>query len=166
MIYGIFGGAGKPSDVALTRKDLETPTAYNTYVIPALPPGPIANPGRASLEAVANPSRTRDLYFVADGSGGHAFAQSYEEHLRNVARWRDYNASKAAADEAGTPPTATAARRRSPFSRPRGRPPSSSNLAPVALEQAPADGSYASCAPTGRGRPILTGTGRRCHFAA
>ena len=100
VIYGMFGGAGKPSDFTLTRKDLETPTPYNTYVIPALPPGPIANPGRASLEAVANPSRTRDLYFVADGSGGHAFAQSYEDHLRNVARWRDFNASKAAADAA------------------------------------------------------------------
>lgn len=100
VIYGMFGGAGKPSDFTLTRKDLETPTPYNTYVIPALPPGPIANPGRASLEAVANPSRTRDLYFVADGSGGHAFAQSYEEHLRNVARWRDLQANKGAADAA------------------------------------------------------------------
>ncbi len=105
VLYGMFGGAGKPSDFALARKDLETPTPYNTYVIPALPPGPIANPGRASLEAVANPSRTRDLYFVADGSGGHAFAQTYEEHLRNVERWRNLNAgndaAKAAAGEAG-----------------------------------------------------------------
>ena len=100
VLYGMFGGAGKPPDFALARKDLETPTPYNTYIIPALPPGPIANPGRASLEAVANPSRTRDLYFVADGSGGHAFAQTYEDHLRNVARWRDLNASKAAADAA------------------------------------------------------------------
>ncbi len=100
VLYGMFGGAGRPADFTLSRKDLETPTPYNTYVIAALPPGPIANPGRASLEAVANPSRTRDLYFVADGSGGHAFAQSYEEHLRNVSRWRDLNASKAATDAA------------------------------------------------------------------
>jgi UPF0755 protein len=111
VIYGMFGGAGKPADFVLTRKDLETPTPYNTYVIPALPPGPIANPGRASLEAVANPSRTRDLYFVADGSGGHAFAASYEQHLRNVAHWRDItaangNATDAAASEAGTNGTA------------------------------------------------------------
>ena len=100
VIYGMFGGAGKPADFTLSRKDLETPTPYNTYVIPALPPGPIANPGLASLEAVANPSRTQDLYFVADGSGGHAFARTYEEHLRNVARWRDLNAGKAAAKAA------------------------------------------------------------------
>ena len=100
VLYGMFGGAGKPSDFTLSRHDLETPTAFNTYVIPGLPPSPIGNPGRASLEAVANPSRTRDLYFVADGSGGHAFAQSYEEHLRNVARWRDLNANKDAADAA------------------------------------------------------------------
>jgi UPF0755 protein len=105
VIYGMFGGAGKPAGFVLTRKDLETATPYNTYVVPALPDGPIANPGRASLEAVANPSRTRDLYFVADGTGGHAFAQSYEEHLRNVSRWRDINkgAADAAAGEAGTP---------------------------------------------------------------
>lgn len=100
VIYGMFGGAGKPEGFTLSRKDLETPTPYNTYIIPALPPGPIANPGEASLEAVANPSRTRDLYFVADGSGGHAFAQTYEEHLRNVERWRKLNANAGAAADA------------------------------------------------------------------
>jgi UPF0755 protein len=57
-------------------------------MIDGLPPGPIANPGRASLEAAANPARTRELFFVADGSGGHAFAETYEQHLRNVARLR------------------------------------------------------------------------------
>lgn len=89
VIYGLFGGAGKPAGFKLSRADLESQTPYNTYVIDGLPPGPIANPGRASLEAVANPSRTRDLFFVADGSGGHAFAETYEEHLRNVVRWRE-----------------------------------------------------------------------------
>ena len=89
VVYGLFGGAGKPSDFTLSRADLESQTPYNTYVIDGLPPGPIANPGRASLEAVANPSRTRDLFFVADGSGGHAFAETYEDHLRNVVRWRE-----------------------------------------------------------------------------
>ena len=62
-------------------------------MIEGLPPGPIANPGRAALEAVANPSRTKDLYFVADGSGGHAFAESYDQHQRNVTRWRQIEKS-------------------------------------------------------------------------
>ncbi|HXV23539.1 MAG TPA: endolytic transglycosylase MltG [Alphaproteobacteria bacterium] len=72
----------------LTRADLDADHPYNTYRIPGLPPGPIANPGRASLEAVLNPPATKELYFVADGSGGHAFAATLEEHNRNVARWR------------------------------------------------------------------------------
>ena len=104
VIYALFGGAGKPPGFMLSRADLDTPSPFNTYVADGLPPSPIGNPGRASLEAVANPSRTRDLFFVADGTGGHAFAESYEEHLRNVARWRDVNSGSAAtpapADEA------------------------------------------------------------------
>ena len=107
VVYGLFGGAGKPADYVLTRTDLDTETPYNTYVVDGLPPGPIANPGRASLEAVANPSRTRDLFFVADGSGGHAFAETYEEHLRNVARWRAATGGGDAAD-APAPPDAAA----------------------------------------------------------
>lgn len=89
IIYGIVGGKGSLGR-SLTRADIDQPTQYNTYTIPGLPPGPIANPGRASLEAVANPSRTKDLYFVADGTGGHVFAETYEQHLKNVARWRDF----------------------------------------------------------------------------
>lgn len=88
IIYGIFGGKGKPSGRPIFKSDIETPTPYNTYTIPALPPGPIANPGRAAMEAVANPSRTEDLFFVANGTGGHVFAKTYEEHNQNVARWR------------------------------------------------------------------------------
>ncbi len=88
IIYGIFGGEGKPGDRPIYKSDIEGKTPYNTYLIPALPPGPIANPGRAALEAVANPSRTDDLFFVANGTGGHVFAKSLEEHNRNVARWR------------------------------------------------------------------------------
>ncbi len=77
-------------------------TPYNTYAIEGLPPGPIANPGRAALEAVANPSRTKELFFVADGTGGHVFSETLEAHNRNVARWRQVEKAKAAADPAST----------------------------------------------------------------
>jgi UPF0755 protein len=90
VVYGLTGGNGMLGRV-LTRTDLKTPTPYNTYLIDGLPPGPIANPGSASLEAVLRPAATDDLYFVADGSGGHVFARTLEEHNRNVARWRKVN---------------------------------------------------------------------------
>ena len=100
IVYGLVGGKGTLGR-GILRSEIETATPYNTYVIEGLPPGPIANPGRAALEAVANPSRTKDLYFVADGSGGHAFAESYDQHQRNVARWRQIEKSRPApgADE-------------------------------------------------------------------
>lgn len=112
IIYGITGGKGK-LDRPLTRTDIRTPTPYNTYTIDGLPPGPIANPGRAALEAVTQPPSTEYLYFVADGSGGHAFATTLEDHNRNVADWRKKSrdtASAAAEDTAGseTPPAADA----------------------------------------------------------
>jgi len=88
IIYGLFGGKGKPADRPIYQSDIEKPTPYNTYLINGLPPTPIANPGRAALEAVANPSKTDDLYFVADGTGGHVFAATLEEHNENVARYR------------------------------------------------------------------------------
>ncbi|MDP6688777.1 MAG: endolytic transglycosylase MltG, partial [Alphaproteobacteria bacterium] len=69
-------------------------TPYNTYRIPALPPGPIANPGQAALRAVLHPRASKELYFVADGSGGHAFAATFAEHRRNVQRWRRVKATK------------------------------------------------------------------------
>ena len=89
VIYGIFGGKGKPKDRPIFRSDLNKKTDYNTYQIPGLTPGPIANPGRASLEAVANPSRTKELFFVADGTGGHVFSETLKQHNENVQRWRD-----------------------------------------------------------------------------
>lgn len=95
IIYGIFGGDGKPTDRPILQSDIDKQTPYNTYVIKGLPPTPIANPGRAALEAVANPSRTADLYFVADGTGGHAFAETLDDHNANVRRWRKLEAEKA-----------------------------------------------------------------------
>lgn len=89
VIYGLFGGEGKPPDRPLYQFDLDKPTPYNTYLVNGLPPTPIANPGRAALEAVANPAKTDDLYFVADGSGGHVFAATLQEHNANVKRWRE-----------------------------------------------------------------------------
>ncbi|MFH7094575.1 endolytic transglycosylase MltG, partial [Klebsiella pneumoniae] len=80
VIYGMGEGyTGK-----LTRKDLETPTAYNTYTISGLPPGPIAVPGEASLKAAAHPAKTPYLYFVADGKGGHTFTTNLVSHNRAV----------------------------------------------------------------------------------
>ncbi len=87
IIYGLVGGRGSLGR-PIQRNEIEQPTPYNTYVIDGLPPGPIANPGRASLEAAANPARTKELFFVADGTGGHVFADNYEAHQKNVARLR------------------------------------------------------------------------------
>ncbi len=85
IIYGIT--RGEPLGRGIRRSELEGETPYNTYVIPGLPPTPICNPGRASLEAVMNPPETNYLFFVADGTGGHAFAETLAEHQKNVARW-------------------------------------------------------------------------------
>jgi UPF0755 protein len=94
IIYGLFGGAGKPSDRPIFKSDIEKPTPYNTYVINGLPPTPIANPGKAALEAVANPLDTEDLYFVADGTGGHVFSKTLQEHNANVRKWRSVEQQK------------------------------------------------------------------------
>ncbi|MCO6186523.1 endolytic transglycosylase MltG [Rhizobium sp. L1K21] len=99
IIYGLFGGDGKPADRPIYQSDLKKETPYNTYVINGLPPTPIANPGRASLEAVANPSHTNDLYFVADGTGGHVFSDNLDDHNANVKRWRKIRAEQEAAGE-------------------------------------------------------------------
>jgi UPF0755 protein len=87
IIYGLVGGKGTLGR-PIKRSEIQQPSPYNTYVVEGLPPGPIANPGRASLEAAASPARTRDLFFVADGTGGHAFTETYDQHQKNVAKLR------------------------------------------------------------------------------
>ncbi len=87
VVYGASGGTGV-LEHGLTRAELERADPYNTYRINGLPPGPISMPGLGSLRAVTQPAETDDLFFVADGSGGHVFARTLEEHQRNVARWR------------------------------------------------------------------------------
>ncbi len=115
IVYGLVGGKGTLGR-GITRAEITQASPYNTYVIEGLPPGPIANPGRAALEAVANPAATKDLYFVADGTGGHAFAETLDQHGRNVTRWRQIEKEKADAPvdvdraptvlpgDSGTPP--------------------------------------------------------------
>jgi UPF0755 protein len=95
IIYGLTGGV--PLGRGIRQSELEKATPFNTYVIPGLPPTPIANPGKEALKAVLNPAPTEDLYFVADGSGGHAFASTLAEHERNVQNWRLIEKQKAAA---------------------------------------------------------------------
>jgi UPF0755 protein len=100
IVYGLVGGKATLGR-GILRSELEKYTPYNTYVVDGLPPGPIANPGRAALEAVANPANSADLYFVADGTGGHVFAETLDQHNRNVQRWRHIehdNKEKAAPD--------------------------------------------------------------------
>jgi UPF0755 protein len=111
IIYGLVGGKGTLGR-PIMKSEIDQPTAYNTYQIDGLPPGPICNPGRASLEAAASPARTRELYFVADGTGGHVFAESYDQHQKNVGRMRLIDTDqkdRAPADIAAPPPPAAPA---------------------------------------------------------
>ena len=94
VAYGANGGLGV-AEHPITRAELERDDPYNTYRIPGLPPGPICMPGAASLHAVTHPARTNDLFFVADGSGGHAFARTLDEHGRNVVHWRQVERARA-----------------------------------------------------------------------
>lgn len=94
VIYGITEGKGVLGR-GLRQSELRKRTDWNTYVIDGLPPTPIANPGKASLEAAVNPDTTDYIFFVADGTGGHAFAETLEEHNANVAKWRKIEAERA-----------------------------------------------------------------------
>lgn len=102
ILYGLYGGAAWSQDrSAIQRSEIDRPNPYNTYQIAGLPPGPIANPGADALLAVARPAQTTELFFVADGSGGHVFAVTLDEHQRNVARWRAVEQQRRAGQEAG-----------------------------------------------------------------
>jgi UPF0755 protein len=99
VIYGISKGA--PLGRGLTVSELAEPTPYNTYRIAGLPPTPIANPGKAALAAALNPPPSREMFFVANGAGGHVFASSFAEHQANVAKWREIERQRAAGTAAG-----------------------------------------------------------------
>jgi UPF0755 protein len=145
IIYGLVGGRGTLGR-PIKRSEITQPSPYNTYVVEGLPPGPIANPGRASLEAAANPARTRDLFFVADGTGGHTFTETYDAHQKNVAKLRamekqiqndtvepaadDAQPAAAGAAPADTNPTATSPRPAAP-KKPAARPPAAPAQAPA-----------------------------------
>lgn len=98
VIYGITKGEGVLGR-GLRRSELDRETPWNTYVISGLPPTPIANPGKASIEAALNPDTTDYIFFVADGSGGHAFATTLADHNRNVEAWRKIEAAQPAQSE-------------------------------------------------------------------
>ena len=93
VIYGVTKGEGTLGR-GLRQSELRKATPWNTYVIEGLPPTPIANPGMKSLEAAVNPEATDYVFFVADGTGGHAFAETLDEHNRNVAKWREIEAQQ------------------------------------------------------------------------
>ena len=102
IVYGVT--KGRPLGRGIRRSELLAPTPWNTYQINGLPPTPIANPGKEAVKAVLNPPADPALFFVADGSGGHAFALTYDEHLQNVARWRQIDRQKAGLPPEATPP--------------------------------------------------------------
>jgi UPF0755 protein len=107
IIYGLVGGKGSLGR-GILRSEIDQRTAYNTYQIDGLPPTPICNPGRSAIEATLNPAKSDDLYFVANGSGGHAFARTLEEHNRNVAQWRRIEKEAAARQREAQPAVAPA----------------------------------------------------------
>ncbi len=106
IIYGLTNGEG-PLDRELTRQDWKLDHPYNTYRTSGLTPGPIGNPGRESIEAVMHPDEHDYLYFVADGTGGHAFAETLDQHNENVARWRRIKAGKESPPVKPPPPRPT-----------------------------------------------------------
>src|ERR1700724_2739724 len=135
IIYGLVGGKGTLGR-PIKRSEISQPSPYNTYTIDGLPPGPIANPGRASLEAAANPARTRDLFFVADGTGGHSFTETYDQHQKNVAKLRTIekqiqNDTVEPADDTQPPPAGTPVDAAAPAAKPAAPKKPARNAAPA-----------------------------------
>ena len=151
IIYGLVGGKGTLGR-PIKRSVIAQPSPYNTYVIDGLPPGPISNPGRASLEAAANPARTRDLYFVADGTGGHAFTETYDQHQKNVAKLRGMekqiqNDTLEPAED--TPPAAAPAEAAPPANAAAAKPPAKRPpRAPAPARQGTAQSTAPAAAPS------------------
>ena len=128
IVYGLVfgkGSLGRP----ISRADIQSQTPYNTYVIEGLPPSPISNPGRASIEAAANPARTKELFFVADGTGGHAFAETYDQHQKNVAKLRVIEQGARGERQEAAPPPVEA--------QPQAAPPPARNAPASATQQRP-----------------------------
>jgi UPF0755 protein len=137
IIYGIAGGQG-PLGRPITRADIDQKTAYNTYQIDGLPPTPITNPGRLAIEATLNPAQTNEVYFVADGSGGHAFSETLKEHNAAVANWRKVEREAKAAREAAASQTGVVQAVKLNGGKPVAAPPAVP-AAPAVVEVAPAD---------------------------
>jgi UPF0755 protein len=131
IIYGLVGGKGSLGH-SILKSEKDQPTPYNTYLIDGLPPGPISNPGRASLEAVAKPARTKALYFVADGSGGHVFSENYEQHLKHVGKLRELEGEAEV-----SPAPAAAASAQAPASVAEPSKPAATEAKPAAAKPAP-----------------------------
>src|SRR5262245_20063723 len=147
ILYGLFGGKvvwGRP----IQRTEIVQKTAHNTYQIDGLPPTPICNPGRHSIEAVLQPKQSRELYFVADGSGGHVFAETLKDHNANVQKWRLVEKDLKAKTTAEPPPEEASAKGR-PVLKPRAvRTKPEAAKPEAAAEKAPASGSAAAADPT------------------
>jgi UPF0755 protein len=111
VVFAATGGAAS-MDRPISRADLDRDHPYNTYRIPGLPPGPIASPGREALRAVLHPPASEELFFVADGTGGHTFTRTEEEHNRAVRRWREIERARGGGAPANVPATAPSTRSR------------------------------------------------------
>ncbi len=129
IVYGLVGGQG-PLGRGITRSDIDSKTAYNTYQIDGLPPGPICNPGRSAIEATLNPAKTSDLFFVADGSGGHVFTTNLKDHNAAVQNWRKFERDQKAKQQGAVAPVQAPA----------------AETMPVAVTNAPAAGKASPAA--------------------